>query len=123
MKLLGITELILVKGKVHVLGDYLSRAPQVTGSDYQTYDKRVLRILIESPPEVTRNYSTDEVLNHICLSLLGTVPHGSPEIDEVTCLVPEFSLGRGLLEYRDQIYVPCSNVCDIRKLGQLRIAK
>lgn len=117
MSQLGITELTLVKGKVHVLGDSLSRAPHVTGPDYQTNLTIVHRISIEYPPGMTRNYNTDQVFKNIYLALQGTLPHDSTQREKVTRLLPKFSIDGDLLKYRDKICVPRSNVRDILELA------
>lgn len=109
----GITKLTLVKGRVHVLGDSPSRAPQELNASV-TFNNVTMTIPgLELPENFIQNYERDPTFGDIYNCLKGDGNVGKVKQSRTQRLLPRFSLRNELLTYDGMICVPRKNVRDI----------
>lgn len=114
----GISSMTLIKGKVHVLGDALSRAPHITKSEYSSPELSNVHVLeIELPPNITKNYETDQLFGPIYSAMRGNFPEDSIQRDRIERLMPSFQIQDGLLFFGEKICIPRRNVNDLLRLA------
>lgn len=113
----GITRLTLVKGKIHVLGDALSRAPHIATNNVETRKPTSLTIEAELPIGMTENYDSDQFFHTYFRALKGSFPNENVIRERVMQLLPEFQLEEDVLKFRGKVCVPRANVRDIMHLA------
>lgn len=70
----GITKVTLVKSKVRVLEDSLSRAPQIIETKYKANSTTLQTLSLSYPERMTTNYEADQTFGHILLALKTPFP-------------------------------------------------
>ena len=111
----GISKPTLVSGKVHVLGDALSRAPHVLSGSFELNNISVSRVALDF--NFDKLYDTDQFFKPIFRALHGELPTDSKERDRVCRVKKLFSLNDGLLLYKNKVCVPRSHVRDLLHLA------
>lgn len=105
----------LVKGKMNVLGDALSRAPHIMNTPPSLTNVQMLQI--ELPTNMIRNYDKDQLFGPIYRALSGILPEDGIQRDRITRLLPTFRIESELLLYENRVCVPRKNVREILKLA------
>lgn len=113
----GITQLTLVKGRVHVLGDVPSRAPHITSLTPTVNNLHTEIPHLELPPGFKDNYDEDLTFGNVIKSIRGEELDNAVQTEKVSRLLPHFNLSNGLLYYEGLLCVPRKNIRDIMDLA------
>lgn len=112
----GIFKVNLKPGRIHVLGDVLSRAPHVMKED----NLAVNTIQVSSLAfdfDFKNNYGGDQFFSPIINGLRGTLPEGSGQRDKILRILPLFRDQKGMLWYQGKVCVPRRSVRDVLHLA------
>lgn len=110
----GITKMTLVKGKIHVLGDALSRAPHIVNNiEGQNEDC----ISLEYPPDMKNNYNFDQYFSPFFKALIGNLPDDATKKERILRLLPSFALQDDILTFNGKTCIPRRNVKDTMHLA------
>lgn len=107
----GITRVNLKPGRVHVLGDVLSRAPHIM--EDTTLVNTVSASGVQGALPFHPEYEDDQLFGPIVKGIQGELPQDKVQRDRTTRLLPLFSYLDGTLWYDKKICVPRRNVKDI----------
>lgn len=98
----NLDKLTLKQGKIHVLGDALSRIPQE--SEFKISNVELSSII---PEDIfIAHYPTDQAFGSIYKALSGDLPSDPIEERRITRLLPLFTLKDGILYYQNKKCVP-----------------
>ena len=112
----GILKMNLKPGRIHVLGDVLSRAPHVMQKD--TLDVNNMNVSVVSLNlDCSKQYEEDQLFWPIVKALLGELPENDVHRDRMQSILPLFRKEKGLLFYRNKVCVPRRSVRDILHLA------
>lgn len=106
----GIKKINLKPGRVHVLGDVLSRAPHVM--EEMTLNNVTVSGLA-SPFDFSMDYESDQLFGPILRGLQGDLPDDKVQRDRVSRLIPSFTYAEGRLQYGEKTCVPRRQVKDV----------
>lgn len=109
----GISQLTLVKGKIHVLGDAPSRAPHAEASPAGINMLHSVVPTLELPNDFKSNYESDITFGEIYRYLKGNKPENAISLARLSRLSKHFRLLDDVLYYDGLICVPKANVKDI----------
>lgn len=112
----GITELTLERGKVHILGDTLSRAPHAPQLD----DLEVNNIHTFSfgmSAQYSTHIENDPTFGPVWKALNGTFPDDKIQRGRINRLLPSFKLDQGKLIYDNKICIPRCQVKEILSMA------
>lgn len=106
----GITKVTLKPGRVHVLGDVLSRAPHVME------EIALLNHTSVSVPDAIpfhMDYETDQLFGPIVKGLRGDFPEDKIKLERMSRQLPFFTYEHGKLLYGNKICIPRSGVKEV----------
>lgn len=109
----GITQLTLVKGRAHVLGDTPSRAPHAPEQDIIIFNLQLVIPAMELPENFTENYHKDSTFGDIFRTLSGIHIANNIKREQKNRLIKYFVIKDGIRYYDDKICVPRDNVKDV----------
>lgn len=110
----GISKMSLRPGRVHVLGDVLSRAPHVMSGILQVGNMELSKAKIDLGFE--KFYFEDQLWGPIFKALTGEKIKKTVDRHRASLLLPSFIIKEGLLYYRDRICVPRKCVRELLQL-------
>lgn len=115
----GISNLTLVKGRIHVLGDTPSRAPHVIDPTKKAllHNVHITVPELSLPADFRTNYKTDPTFRDIHRTLNGEQIPNAVQRDRISRLLSHFNLNDGLLYYEGQLCVPRQNIKTILQLA------
>ena len=114
----GVFPITLKPGKIHVLGDVLSRAPHAPDNDVNVNDMEVPFIQFE---DVIGEYDDDQLFGPIVRALNNTWSDNPKEKIRLKQLLPYFKLGGKRLFYNGKLCVPrlCPQLCKLLTIRKL----
>ena len=110
----GITKINLKPGRTHVLGDALSRAPQVVGEGTDSLTLENLEVSrVSLSFNFPENYPNDQLFGPIWQAIHCTFPSNKVSQDRINRILHLFSEKDRLLMYEDKVCVPRKFVRDL----------
>lgn len=109
----GISKINLKAGRVHVLGDALSRAPHVIGDTTPLHVNHMETASLSLSLDFAQHYEQDQLFGPILKALDGEWPKERVKKEKVSRLLHLFRKSEGLLLYKDKICVPRRVVRDL----------
>lgn len=114
----GISELTLQKGKVHVLGDALSRIPlPKSNSAGPARINNIHSCTLELPTNYRQELQADQTFGPIWNALEGHFPDDKIQRERVTRLAQSFSISNERLMYAENVCIPRRLVKEILHLA------
>lgn len=101
----GINKKSLINGKVHVLGDALSRAPHITANNAES-SLLEHTLVIDLPHGMTDAYGDDQFFSCFFQAFQGQLPNSSVQKDRILRLLPEFKMSGEVLKYQEKVCIP-----------------
>lgn len=106
----GITQVTFTPGKIHVLGDALSRVPR-TPELPELCNFQILNLHLPKP--FMANYKDHALFGPIYKTIKGKWPKKEAEKERISRLLHDFKLENELLKFNGRLCVPRKNVRDI----------
>lgn len=94
----GINKMSLIKGKIYVLGDALSRAPHITANNVEA-PLSEHTLINDLPQGMTDAYGDDQFFSCFFRALQGQLPDNSVQKDRILRLLPDFKMDGDVLKY------------------------
>lgn len=119
LSLLEITRQTIVKGKVHVPGDVLSRIPQFMGPGGSALNNLTKQeALFNASDSIKEIYKVDKTSGSLSLARNGTFPKCVAQSEYIRLFLPSCKLKNVFLISEDKSLIPCSNVKGIIELAR-----
>eukprot|EP00171_Calliarthron_tuberculosum_P023944 IDg23944t1 len=107
----NITKVTLKPGRIHVLGDVLSKirdGPIISN---------IHALKVHLPENFIQNYSSDQTFGPLIDAMNGTRPSDQTHVARLKRLIDVFKLKNGMLYYGNKLCVPRSNIRDLLELA------